>query len=172
MGLKSNIVLVGMPGSGKSTVGVILAKLLSYDFIDTDVLIQSSQRRALQDIVDRDGHLALRKIEEDTLLSLDLQHHVIATGGSAVYSAAAMAHLAAIGTVVFLDVDLATLEGRVDNLATRGLVRRPGQSLADLFAEREALYKRAADITINCTGMTQEAVCSAIIARVGRNQET
>ncbi len=172
MGLKSNIVLVGMPGSGKSTVGVILAKLLSYDFIDTDVLIQSSQRRALQDIVDRDGHLALRKIEEDTLLSLDLQHHVIATGGSAVYSAAAMAHLAAIGTVVFLDVELATLEARVDNLATRGLVRRPGQSLADLFAEREALYKRAADITINCTGMTQEAVCSAIIARVGRNQET
>ncbi|MBK6511506.1 MAG: shikimate kinase [Haliea sp.] len=156
-----------MPGSGKSTVGVILAKLLSYDFLDTDVLIQSSQRRALQDIVDRDGHLALRKIEEDTLLSLDLQHHVIATGGSAVYSAAAMAHLAAIGTVVFLDVDLATLEGRVDNLATRGLVRRPGQSLADLFAEREALYKQAADITINCTGMTQEAVCSAIIARLG-----
>lgn len=167
MGLKSNIVLVGMPGSGKSTVGVILAKLLSYDFLDTDVLIQSSQRRALQDIVDRDGHLALRKIEEDTLLSLDLQHHVIATGGSAVYSAAAMAHLAAIGTVVFLDVDLATLEGRVDNLATRGLVRRPGQSLADLYAEREALYKQAADITINCTGMTQEAVCSAIVARLG-----
>ena len=167
MGLKSNIVLVGMPGSGKSTVGVILAKLLSYDFLDTDVLIQSSQRRALQDIVDRDGHLALRTIEEDTLLSLDLQHHVIATGGSAVYSAAAMAHLAAGGTVVFLDVDLATLEGRVDNLATRGLVRRPGQSLADLFAEREALYKQAADITINCTGMTQEAVCSAIIARLG-----
>jgi shikimate kinase len=166
LGLKSNIVLVGMPGSGKSTVGVILAKLLSYDFLDTDVLIQSSQRRALQDIVDRDGHLALRKIEEDTLLSLDLQHHVIATGGSAVYSAAAMAHLAAIGTVVFLDVDLATLERRVDNLATRGLVRRPGQSLADLFAEREALYKQAADITINCTGMTQEAVCSAIIARL------
>lgn len=172
MGLKSNIVLVGMPGSGKSTVGIILAKLLSFDFIDTDVLIQSSQRRALQDIVDQDGHLALRKIEEDSLLSLDLQNHVIATGGSAVYSAAAMAHLAAIGTVVFLDVELATLEARVDNLATRGLVRRPGQSLADLFAEREALYQQAADVTINCTGMTQEAVCSAIIARVGRNQET
>lgn len=161
-----------MPGSGKSTVGVILAKLLSYDFIDTDVLIQSSQRRALQDIVDQDGHLALRKIEEDALLSLDLHNHVIATGGSAVYSAAAMAHLAAIGTVVFLDVALATLEARVNNLATRGLVRRPGQSLADLFAEREALYRQAADITINCTGMTQEAVCSAIIAQVGRNQET
>jgi len=172
LGLKSNIVLVGMPGSGKSTVGVVLAKLLSYDFIDTDVLIQSSQRRALQDIVDRDGHLALRKMEEDTLLSLDLHNHVIATGGSAVYSAAAMAHLAAIGTVVFLDVELATLQARVNNLATRGLVRRPGQSLADLFAEREALYRQAADITINCTGMTQEAVCSAIIARVGCNQET
>jgi shikimate kinase len=169
--LKSNIVLVGMPGSGKSTVGVILAKLLSYDFIDTDLLIQSSQRRALQDIVDRDGHLALRKIEEDTLLSLDLQNHVIATGGSAVYSAAAMAHLADIGTIVFLDVGLETLEARVNNLATRGLVRRPGQSLADLFAEREALYRNAADITIKCSGMTQEEVCSAIIAQVGRTQE-
>jgi shikimate kinase len=83
-----------------------------------------------------------------------------------------MAHLAAIGTVVFLDVELATLQARVNNLATRGLARRPGQSLADLFAEREALYRQAADITINCTGMTQEAVCSAIIARVGCNQET
>lgn len=167
MVLKSNIVLVGMPGSGKSTVGVILAKLLSYDFIDTDVLIQSSQRRALQDIVDRDGYLALRKIEEDTLLSLDVRHHVIATGGSAVYSAAAMAHLAANGTVVFLDVDLATLEARVDNLATRGLARRPGQSLAELFAEREALYKNVADITIHCSGMTQEEVCSRIKALSG-----
>lgn len=167
MVLKSNIVLVGMPGSGKSTVGVILAKLLSYDFIDTDVLIQSSQRRALQDIVDRDGYLALRKIEEDTLLSLDVRHHVIATGGSAVYSAAAMAHLAANGTVVFLDVDLATLEARVDNLATRGLARRPGQSLAELFAEREALYKNVADITIHCSGMTQEEVCSRIMALSG-----
>lgn len=156
-----------MPGSGKSTVGVILAKLLSYDFLDTDVLIQSSQRRALQDIVDRDGHLALRKIEEDTLLSLDPRHHVIATGGSAVYSAAAMAHLAAVGTVVFLEVDLAILEARVDNLATRGLVRRPGQSLADLFAEREALYQQVADVTIHCSRMTQEDVCSGIIARIG-----
>lgn len=167
MVLKSNIVLVGMPGSGKSTVGVILAKLLSYDFIDTDVLIQSSQRRALQDIVDRDGYLALRKIEEDTLLSLDVRHHVIATGGSAVYSAAAMAHLSANGTVVFLDVDLATLEARVDNLATRGLARRPGQSLAELFAEREALYKNVADITIHCCDMTQEEVCSRIMALSG-----
>lgn len=166
MGLTSNIVLVGMPGSGKSTVGVILAKLLSYDFIDTDLLIQSSQQRTLQDIVDRDGYLALRKIEEDTLLSLDLRNHVIATGGSAVYSAAAMTHLAAIGTVVFLDVELATLEARVNDLATRGLVRRPGQSLAELFAEREALYKQVADITINCSRMTQEDVCSEILARI------
>lgn len=163
VGRKSNIVLIGMPGSGKSTVGVILAKSLSYDFIDTDVLIQSVQQRALQDIVDRDGHLALRKIEEQTLLSLNPRNHVIATGGSAVYSAAAMAHLATIGTIVFLDVELAILEERVSNLATRGLVRRPGQSLADLFAEREALYKHVADIRINCSSLTQEAVCSRII---------
>jgi shikimate kinase len=166
LGLKSNIVLVGMPGSGKSTVGVILAKLLSYGFIDTDLLIQSSQQRALQDIVDQDGHLALRKIEEDTLLSLDLQDHVIATGGSAVYSAPAMAHLASIGTVVFLDIDLVTLEKRVNNLATRGLARRPGQSLSDLFTERELLYHQVADIRVNCSGLTHEDVCARIMEAI------
>jgi shikimate kinase len=121
--LKSNVVLVGMPGSGKSTVGVILAKLMSYGFLDTDLLIQSSQKCSLQDIVDRDGHLALRDIEEDALLSLDIHNHVIATGGSAVYSASAMAHLASIGTVIFLEIDLGSLEKRVHNFGTRGLAK-------------------------------------------------
>lgn len=163
---KSNIVLVGMPGSGKSTVGVLLAKLMSYDFIDTDLLIQSSQKCALQDIVDLDGYLALRKIEEDVLLALKVRNHVIATGGSAVYSARAMTYLASIGTIVFLNADLASLEKRVLNLETRGLARRPGQSLAELFAERETLYKRVADITVNCSALSQEEVCAKIMAAI------
>lgn len=160
---KSNIVLVGMPGSGKSTIGVILAKLLSYDFIDTDLLIQSSQKRILQDIVDEDGYLALRNIEEETLLQLDTQNHVIATGGSAVYSISAMKHLAASSTIVFLDINLASLQQRVTNLATRGLAKRPGQSLGDLFVERDALYRQVADITVNCYGLTQDEVCEKIL---------
>jgi shikimate kinase len=164
--LKSNIVLVGMPGSGKSTVGVILAKLMSYDFLDTDLLIQSSQKRSLQEIVDSDGHLTLRDIEEAALLSLDIHNHVIATGGSAVYSASAMAHLASIGTVILLEIDLGSLEKRIQNFGTRGLAKRPEQSLADLFVEREALYRQVADITVNCFGLTQEGVCSMIINKI------
>lgn len=165
---KSNIVLIGMPGCGKSTVGVMLAKLKAYDFIDTDLLIQSSEQRTLQDIVDSEGHQSLRKIEEKVLLSLDLKHHVIATGGSAVYSEAAMAHLTSTGTIVFLDVDLATLEARVYNYRTRGLAKRPEQSLADLFDERAKLYTAFAEITVNCSDLTQETACSRVLAELKR----
>ena len=111
--IRSNIVLIGMPGSGKSTVGVILAKLTSLNFIDTDVLIQVSHGQTLQDIVDTSGHMALRRIEEKELLNLHVYNHVIATGGSAVYSPGAMKHLKSDGIAVFLDVDLPTLESRV-----------------------------------------------------------
>tara|TARA_R110002049_G_scaffold110858_6_gene259985 strand:+ start:1556 stop:2065 length:510 start_codon:yes stop_codon:yes gene_type:complete len=163
---KPNIVLIGMPGSGKSTVGVVLAKMLSYDFLDTDLLIQSSQQRPLQDIVDSDGHLALRTIEEQVLLSINAEHTVIATGGSAVYSGAAMAHLASTGTIVFLEIGLASLQQRIHNFGSRGLAKRPEQSLADLFTEREALYKRFAEITVDCNGLTQEEVCARIIDRI------
>ena len=158
----SNIILIGMPGSGKSTVGVILAKQLACDFVDTDVLIQTGQGRSLQAIVDSEGYLALRRIEEEVLLGLNLRHHVIATGGSAVYSHAAMNHLKADGTVVFLDVQPATLEARVHDYETRGLAKRPDQCLADLFAERFALYSRYADVTISCDRLGHEEVCARI----------
>jgi shikimate kinase len=160
----SNIVLIGMPGSGKSTVGVMLAKRMVRDFVDTDVLIQTAQKRSLQDIVDRDGYLVLRRIEEEVLLKLDCRNQVIATGGSAVYSPAAMAHLKLHGAVVFLDVDLPTLRARVHDYDTRGLAKRPDQTLDDLFTERSALYRRYADVTVDCIGLTHEAVC----ARIGK----
>jgi len=152
-----------MPGAGKSTVGVILAKLTSRGFVDTDVLIQTSQKRTLQDIVDTDGYAVLRKIEEDVLLGLSVHNCVIATGGSAVYSDSAMAYLKSGGLVIFLDVDIPTLESRIRNFRTRGLAKRPDQDFADLFHERFTLYTKYADITIKYAGLTQEDVCARIM---------
>jgi shikimate kinase len=152
-----------MPGAGKSTVGVILAKLTSRDFVDTDVLIQTSQGRTLQDIVDRDGYALLRKIEEEVLLGLSVRNCVIATGGSAVYSDSAVAHLKSDGIAIFLDVDMPTLESRIHDYGTRGLAKRADQSFADMFLERFALYTQYADITIKCAGLTHEEVCAEIL---------
>jgi shikimate kinase len=164
----SSIVLIGMPGAGKSTVGVLLAKLTCRSFVDTDVLIQSQEGRPLQDIVDREGHLALRAIEEQVIVGHGCMGCVIATGGSAVYSPAAMAHLKKHGAVVFLDADLPTLEARVRDLDTRGLAKRPDQSFRDLFDERVPLYREYADITIDCSGRTHDEVCGLIIAALGK----
>lgn len=161
-----------MPGAGKSTVGVILAKLTSRDFIDTDVLIQISQGRLLQDIIDTEGYMALRRIEEVILLGLHCYNHVIATGGSAVYSHAAMEHLKSNGIVVFLDVDLSTLESRIRDFDTRGLAKRPDQSLSELFEERAILYRKHADVTVDCVDLFQEKVCAQIIKRIKTRKPT
>lgn len=162
----TNLVLIGMPGAGKSTIGVILAKQISYDFVDTDVIIQATQQRTLQDIVDNDGYLVLREIEENVLLGLAVKNCIIATGGSAVYSDRAMAHLKSNSLVIFLDLDMASLEARIHNYATRGLAKRPDQDFDDLFQERFALYTKYADITIKCAGLNQDEVCAKIIDRV------
>jgi shikimate kinase len=164
---KANIILIGMPGAGKSTVGVILAKHISWDFVDTDLLIQISQKRSLQEIVDYDGHMELRRIEEEVILELDCRNHVIATGGSAVYSQAAMSYLKSGGITVFLDVGLKVLQSRINDFDTRGLAKRQDQNLADLFEERYPLYKKYADIIVECANLTQEQVSADIIEQSG-----
>jgi shikimate kinase len=158
-----------MPGSGKSTVGVLLAKKNSMNFIDTDLLIQHAERRTLQEIVDHDGFMALRVIEEKILLRLECTNHVIATGGSAVYSETAMKHLHKLGVIVFLDVDMATLLSRVFDYETRGLAKRRDQSMEELFAERFVLYQKYAYNTIVCKSMNHEAVCAKILDSVSRH---
>jgi len=164
--VSTNIVLIGMPGSGKSTVGVILAKLLSRGFVDTDLLIQTAQGRSLQSIVNSDGYLTLRDIEEQLLVSLDCSNQVIATGGSAAYSHPAMTHLKRGGIVVFLHADLETLHRRVHDFSERGLAKSPDQTLADLFRERLSLYSSYADITIDSCRLTHEQVCARIIEQL------
>jgi len=159
----TSIVLIGMPGAGKSTIGVMLAKLTCRSFVDTDVLIQSSQGKTLQDIVDREGHLALRSIEEQVILKVDCRNCVIATGGSAVYSPAAMAHLRQNGMVIYLDAELSVLEARVQDLDTRGLAKRPDQSFRELYEERTPLYAKYADITIESGNLAHEEICARII---------
>lgn len=163
---KTNIILIGMPGSGKSTVGIILAKQMSKDFLDTDVLIQTLEGRSLQDIVDNDGHMVLRDIEERVLLSIEATNQVISTGGSAAYSDPAMRHLGQNGIVVFLHADLDTLRGRIENYGTRGLAKKPEQSFEDLFKERYTLYTKYADIVVESSGFTQEQVSTMIIQKL------
>ena len=163
MNTSENLILIGMPGSGKSTVGVLLAKQTARAFVDTDLLIQTAVGRPLQDIVDSDGYVELRRLEEEVLLGIDCCKHVIATGGSAVYSDQAMMHLKTGGRVVFLDVDLETLQERVGDFSQRGLAKRPDQTFAELFAERGALYRRYADITVQGGGLNQDEVCERVV---------
>ncbi|GBE12082.1 shikimate kinase 1 [bacterium BMS3Bbin14] len=159
----SNIILIGMAGSGKSTIGSLLARKLSCRFIDTDTLIEQAQNRTLQEIIEILGPMGFRRIEEQVLLRVNLKDHVIATGGSSIYSHAGMMHLKKNGLVILLDVALPVLEARLHNLNTRGLVKFPDQSFADLFAERLPLYKKYADRAVACLDMGKEEICERII---------
>jgi len=151
-----------MPAVGKSTVGVLLAKRTSRDFVDTDVVIQQGEGRRLRDIIADDGIDAFRATEERYVLALACKATVVATGGSVVYSEPAMKHLAALGTIVFLELPLEELRSRRPDFDAHGLVRRPGQDLAALLAEREPLYRRWADVTVDCRGLGHDAVVDAV----------
>lgn len=157
-----NIILIGMPGAGKSTVGVLLAKRLGYNFVDTDLLIQAAQSQRLQQIIGEQGMTAFKQLEEEQLCKLATSHTVIATGGSAVYSRKAMDHLRRFGETVFLDIPLAELEQRVSDIDARGVVLDPGEDFAQLFNRRRSLYQTFADLTIDGSGMNAETIAAAI----------
>ena len=159
-----NIALIGMPGVGKSTLGVLLAKQTSRRFIDTDVDIQAGHGLTLREIIATDGPAAFRAIEERCILALDCRDTVIATGGSVVYGARAMRHLQSLSVIVHLDLPLDLVRLRLVDVDQRGVVRSPGQSLEHLFAERQPLYRRYADLTIDCTRQTHEQLVERIAA--------
>lgn len=154
--------LVGMPGAGKSTVGVILAKRCGLGFCDTDLAIQVREGAMLQDIVDAVGTPRFREIEEQVLLAVPVDGAVVSTGGSVVYSDPVMQRLRAAGPVVYLEADLATLEERVAANPQRGIARAEGQSFADVLAERRPLYERYADVTVDAAGGGADAVAARI----------
>jgi len=159
---RKNIVLIGMPGVGKSTVGVLLAKETRRQFVDIDVLIQAREGRGLQEIIDADGLDAFCAVERRAVLELEVEGHVIATGGSVIYHENAMAHLAAGGPVVYLRLPLEPLTARIDNLSTRGVVLPPGQDFPRLYAERTPLYEKWANVTVDCLGLNQDQVAAAV----------
>ncbi|WP_439133478.1 shikimate kinase [Pseudomaricurvus sp.] len=165
-GSKESIILVGMPGAGKSTLGVMLAKSLAKDFVDTDLLIQLRAHATLQEVLDAEGYLALRRLEEETLLECDFANHIVATGGSAVYSEKGMAHLKTYGPVVYLDVALNELRRRIKDYDSRGIAKRPDQSFESLFEERCQLYRQYADITVNCGGLSLEETLSSVMQQL------
>lgn len=163
----ANLVLIGMPGVGKSTLGVLLAKELAREFVDTDLLIQLREGKTLQDILIEEGYQALRAIEAEVLQSVTGSGLVIATGGSAVYSDAAMEHLRRRGQMVHLQLPLEAVAARIINPNTRGLAKPPEQSFEELYRERLPLYQRYADITIDCRDKTPARIVEEIIYEEG-----
>ena len=158
----TNIVLIGMPGCGKSTVGVLLARALGMTFVDTDTVFQKRENRKLQPMMDEIGVDAFLQREEEAVCSLDVQGAVIATGGSVVYGQRAMAHLHDGGLVVYIRLPYEVIERRLSNLATRGVTLRPGQTLRNLYDERIPLYEREADFVFDASDGTIEEAASAL----------
>ncbi len=162
----SNISLIGMPGVGKSTIGVLLAKALSWSFIDTDLFIQVLEQRNVREIIQTEGIERFAQIEQRCVVALDRREHVIATGGSVVYGLAAMEHLKMLGSVVHLDLPFPPLERRLSNLNGRGVVIPPGQTLYGLFQQRQPMYQEYADVTIECIGRSHEQIVDEITERL------
>ena len=168
---RKNIVLIGMPGVGKSTVGVLLAKRLGFSFLDTDIYIQTHEGKSLQELIQEHGTAGFCDIEARLMLTISTTAHVIATGGSVVYRKQAMHHFRANGVVVHLDIDLQRLKKRLDDINARGVVIAPGQTIEGLFAERHFLYRKYADISVPTDGMTPEQVVEKAVD-ILRNTES
>ena len=158
-----NIVLIGMPGSGKSTVGVVLAKMLGLHFLDSDLVIQETEGKLLSEIIEEKGPDGFLAVEDRVNAGLQCEKTVIATGGSAVFGANAMAHLKEIGTVVYLKLSYEELTTRLGNLKGRGVVLRDGQTLKDLYDERIPLYEKYADVIVDAEGYDIEGLMDEVV---------
>ncbi len=166
MGDSMNIILIGMPGCGKSTIGVLLAKAMLYDFVDTDLLIQNRYGESLCTIIDKHGIEKFKEIENGVLCEFKGEKTVVATGGSAVYGKEAMANLGAGGKTVYLKLSPEEIIRRIDNVTTRGIAMEKGTTLEQLYLERAPLYEKYADITIECSGLGIEECVAEIKSRV------
>ena len=155
---RTNLILIGMPASGKSTVGVILAKVIGFDFIDTDLLIQRAEKKRLPQIIKERGVDGFLEVENRVNASVEADHCVIATGGSAVYGEEAMRHFKKIGHIMYLKVDFDTLRKRLRNIKERGVALKEGQTLRDLYDERVALYEKYADTVIEEEGDVEDVI--------------
>lgn len=156
MNAKDNIVLIGMPGVGKSTVGVILAKVMGYQFLDADLVIQQQEGKLLREIIEEVGADGFIQVENRVNAGLKCSKTIIATGGSVIYGREAMAHLKEIGKVVYLEVSFSTLEERLSDIKGRGVVLKEGQTLYDLYKERTPLYEKYADVRVLEEGLSVE----------------
>lgn len=158
-----NVVLVGMPACGKSTIGAVLAKTMNKGFMDTDLLIQQREGKTLQAIINESGNTYFRQVEEEVLLEVNVSNHVIATGGSAIYYEKAVEHFKENGQIVYIKVSLETILERLNNIKTRGVSLGEGQTLEDLYEERVPLYEKYADIIIEAENLTIEEIVERII---------
>lgn len=166
MSKKNNIVLIGMPGVGKSTVGVILAKVMGYQFLDADLLIQEQEGKLLREIIAEAGADGFIEVENRVNASIDCSKTIIATGGSVVYGQEAMEHLKSIGTVVYLEVPFSVLERRLSDIKGRGVVLKDGQTLYDLYMERIPLYEQYADVSVSEEGLGIEQTVELLIEKI------
>jgi len=163
---KTNVILIGMPGSGKSTSGILLAKTLGLSFLDSDLLIQQQEGTLLQELVNQKGFFGFVEIEERIVSNLSAAHCVISTGGSVVYSEKSMNHFQKIGIIVYLDVSFSEIMRRIQNISTRGIALKDGQSLENLYDERLPLYQKYADLTVSGDGKTIEELVTEIAEKL------